>query len=44
MIDQTSEMCLYSTGLSACAASAKYANVTRPVVAMPIDRILAPRP
>jgi hypothetical protein len=44
MIDQTSEMRLYSTGLSACAASAKYASVTTPVVAIPIDRIRAPRP
>ena len=44
MIAQTSEMRLYSTSLSAWAASAKYANVTIPVVAIPTDRIRAPRP
>src|ERR1044071_3756866 len=44
MIDQTSEMCVYWAAVSACAASAKYANVTSPVSAMPIDRIRAPRP
>ena len=44
MIDHSSEIRVYWSGVSACAASAKYANVTTPVVAMPIDRIRAPRP
>src|SRR5262245_56464160 len=43
-IDHSSEMPLYSTSLRLWLASEKYANVTRPVVAMPTERIDAPRP
>ena len=42
MIDHNSEIRVYCAGVSACAARAKYANVTTPVVAIPIDRIRAP--
>src|SRR3954463_10605035 len=34
----------YSSSLRTCEATEKYAKVTRPVVAIPIDRIVAPRP
>jgi hypothetical protein len=43
MIDHSSEIRVYCSGVSAWAASAKYANVTTPVVAMPTDRTRAPR-
>src|SRR5688500_20070147 len=42
--DHSSEMPLYSTSSSTCDATAKYAKVTTPVVAMPTERIRAPRP
>src|SRR5215218_4978348 len=42
--DHSSVMCPYSLSDSAWLASAKYANVTRPVTPIPADRIAAPRP
>src|ERR671916_3238545 len=42
--DHSSETPLYSTSSRTCDATAKYANVTTPVVAMPIERMRAPRP
>ena len=45
MTDHSERDAPYSTpSPSTCAASAKYANVTRPVVAIPTARIRAPRP
>src|SRR5215213_8194777 len=42
--DHSSVMCPYSLSDNAWLASAKYANVTRPVTPIPADRIAAPRP
>src|SRR5829696_764439 len=39
----SSETPLYSTSSSTCDATAKYAKVTTPVVAMPTERMRAPR-
>src|SRR5918999_390046 len=44
MTAHSSEMPLYSTSSSTCEAMAKYAKVTTPVVAIPIERMRAPRP
>ena len=43
-IDHSSETPEYSALSRTFAAIAKYAKVTRPVVAIPIDRIRAPAP
>ena len=42
--DHSSEIALVLDLVSTCEASEKYAKVTRPVVAIPIERIRAPRP
>ena len=42
--DHSSAICLYSTSSSTYDATEKYANVTSPVVAIPIERMRAPRP
>jgi hypothetical protein len=41
--DHSSEIAPYSAAGSTCDATAKYANVNRPVDAMPTDRMRAPR-
>ncbi len=42
--DHSSAMPPYSSAGSAWLASAKYANVTSPVMPIPTDRMAAPRP
>ena len=41
--DHSSATDEYCAAGSTCEATAKYAKVTTPVVAIPIERILAPR-